>query len=177
MSSNSWAGGEEQIPWLLSPATSAAILPLVQPVAGFGATTCAILWTRGALHSCCVSVPALVLQRCRLEVSHFTRRRWRCALRTLWDLWTEREGERITSAACKPRKRHWKSRSYKLNVNICLWELSALSIIGIFALEAAQLCLWGGRAVRISEGTVWASELQETKMCVSQAFVATLTSC
>lgn len=48
--------------------------------------------------------------------------------------------EGIISAAQKTQKRHWKSQSYKLNVNTCLSELSALSIIGIFVLEAAQLC-------------------------------------
>lgn len=32
-----------------------------------------------------------------------------------------------------------------LNINTCFWELSALSVIGIFVLEAAQLCLCRGK--------------------------------
>lgn len=95
MFSDSWAGHEEQDPWLLSPATSFAILSLVQPVAGFRVTTPAVLRTWGAPRTCHASVSSLMLQRCHLGVSHFTRRWQQCVLRTPGDLQTEIGGDYI----------------------------------------------------------------------------------
>lgn len=91
----SWEGDKERVPWLLSPAASFAILSLVQLVAGFGVSTPALLWTWGAPHTYHVSVSSLMLQRCHLGVSHFTRRWQRCVFRTPGDLQTEIGGDYI----------------------------------------------------------------------------------
>lgn len=156
------SGDQEWVPWLLPSAISFATLPLVHMVVGFGVTTHVLPQTQGAPHTCYVSILALLLQRCHSDVSHFTKRQQWCELREQQDLWTEREAEGIAFAAWKPQKRCWKSWSSKLNDNTCLWEPPALSIIGIFVLDAARICPWGERAGRMSQGTVTASELQET---------------
>ena len=148
MSSNSWAGDNEWNPWLISAATSFTILAVVQLVADFGATTHAILWTRGAPHACCGSIPALVLLRCHLDLSCLA---GMCRLRTSWDLWTEREEEKITSATWKPRKRHWKIQSYKLNPHLppgtlCLiynWNICPLNSSAMPLRKKSNENIWG----------------------------------